>query len=128
MRILLTAAIMLFSSGIFAQAQSNPALQSLMDKFNKENPLNIELPAPPAEVKEPMPKQPVYSHTLPSGASVYSLPQDNMPCLVPETVSKMPVVRGESAKPGAGAMPNAGYGPMVMTKPATIRKIVTEKH
>ncbi|PZR28318.1 MAG: hypothetical protein DI535_06650 [Citrobacter freundii] len=121
MRILLSVAVMLFSASAFAQTTSNPALQSLIDKFNKDNPLNIELPVPPTDpvVLTTGPKQPVYSHTLPSGAPVFLLPQDNMPCVVPNSVSNMPVARGPVAKPGTpGAMPNAGYSPMVMAKPA----------
>jgi hypothetical protein len=41
-----------------------------------------------------------------AGATVYALPQDNMPCLVPNTatVAKMPVMRAPLANPG---IPNA---------------------
>lgn len=120
MRILLTAAVMMFSAGAFAQTPSNPALQSLMDKFNKDNPLSVELKVPPAEpiFLTSAPKRPVYSYRLSSEAQVFLLPQDNMPCVVPNIVSNMPVVRGAVIKQGTpGAMPNAGYSPMVMAKP-----------
>jgi hypothetical protein len=131
MRIVLSAAVMIFSISAFAQTPSNPALQSLMDKFNKDNPLSIELTVPPAEpmVLSTGPKQPVYSHPLSSDANVFLLPQDNMPCIVPNTASNMPVARGGITKPGTpGAMPNAGYSPMAMAKPAVKGKAVIEQH
>jgi|GEM_PF-1883603 len=36
-------------------------------------------------------------HTLPNGNKVYALPQDNMPCVVPEVKSTMPVAGRSSA-------------------------------
>jgi hypothetical protein len=42
------------------------------------------------------------SHTLPNGNKIYSLPQDNMPCVVPLDIGHMPVV----SPPVRGAMPN----------------------
>lgn len=90
--------------------------------------MGVELTVPPATINVPMPKQPVYSHTLPSGSQVYSLPQDNMPCVVPrEMVSNMPVIRGDLAHTGPGTIPNAGYGPMVMMKQAIINKALMRK-
>lgn len=130
MRILLSAAVMIFSISAFAQSPSNPALRSLIDKFNKDNPLSVELAVPPAEsvLLAPSPEQPVYSHSLSSGAQVFLLPQDNMPCVVPNIVSNMPVIRGAVAKPGTpGAIPNAGYAPMVMAKPVVRRSAVIKK-
>jgi hypothetical protein len=130
MRILLTAAVMIFSISAFAQTPTNPALQSLMGKFNKENPLSAELMVPSTDpvVLNPAPKQPLYSHTLPSGAKVYTMPQDNMPCIVPDIVSNMPVLGGETVSPGKpGAIPNAGYAPMVMAKPVIMKKAVMRK-
>lgn len=46
------------------------------------------------------------SHVLPNGNAVYKLPQDNMPCIVPDSSRynyNMPVIRGEIV----GNMPNA---------------------
>jgi hypothetical protein len=42
------------------------------------------------------------SHVLPNGNSVYILPLDNMPCVVPKTVAIMPVLGGTPN----GNMPN----------------------
>lgn len=50
-----------------------------------------------------------YSHSLPNGNTVYRLPQDNMPCVVPATTSNMPVIK----KDNNGMMPN-------LTVPGTI--------
>jgi len=114
MKILLISAGLIFSMSALAQTTSNPALQSLMNKFNQRNPGNFKVTAPSAGLKiaVPIEKQPAYSHTLPSGVIVYSLPQDNMPCIVPPTSGVMPIA-GVNVKAGQpGAIPNAGYAPM----------------
>jgi hypothetical protein len=54
------------------------------------------------------------SHTLPNGNKVYSLPQDNMPCVVPLGSGNMPVV-----SPGInGPMPNPAVP--LLKKPITM--------
>lgn len=57
------------------------------------------------------------SHTLPNGNKVYALPQDNMPCVVPNTsVANMPTV----APPLRGEMPNPSVP--LYRKPITLTK------
>jgi hypothetical protein len=61
------------------------------------------------------------SHKLPNGSTVNLLPQDNMPCVVPDmSQSNMPVVK-PSIKPYTYTIPNPLYPPS--NKPT----IVTEE-
>src|SRR5438067_1370590 len=55
------------------------------------------------------------SHTLPNGSSVYILPHDNMPCIVPDPLLynyNMPVVKGKIE----GMIPNAAPPVRVIPK------------
>lgn len=57
------------------------------------------------------------SHTLPNGNKVYALPQDNMPCVVPDiSAGTMPTVK----PPTRGQMPNPAV-PLIK-KPLTLTK------
>jgi len=120
MRTLFIAAGIMLSIAAFAQAKTDTPLQSLLEKYSKKNPMDLSfaMPSPGTRQANSVPGQPVYSHKLPSGAEVYSLPQDNMPCIVPRTYSAMQVLPGVKINPDQpGAIPNAGYAPLVIPVP-----------
>ena len=113
----ITISTVLVCSAFFinAQQKNDPTFN---DYFQKRG---IFSPAPPVTSLKPLIKitpaitmkntvatiasaKAKLSHTLPNGNKVYILPQDNMPCIVPDMQQfSMPVAKSELN----GSMPNA---------------------
>ncbi|HET6995128.1 MAG TPA: hypothetical protein VFI06_09115 [Chitinophagaceae bacterium] len=84
--IFLSVAVAAFS---FASAQDNQ--QSPKSKFNLEQAPRFYLVNPPQPQIVPNAR---LLNTLPNGNKVYALPQDKMPCVVPDITNyNMPVVK-----------------------------------
>ena len=99
---------------INAQQKNNPTFNDYFQKrgiFSPESPKLFSKPNIPItpgivrnlSVTSPLQKAKL-SHTLANGSKIYLLPQDNMPCIVPDTQQfSMPVAKSELN----GSMPNA---------------------
>ena len=111
-KILLIVGIASFS---FAAAQNNglPKVQVIpaKPKNNISTKPNVYLVTPPSEVISGADLQAM----LANGNKIYTLPQDNMPCVVPDlSPYNMPVVKPEVTY----TIPNPAYPPAV--KPSVI--------
>jgi hypothetical protein len=119
MKSILTAAVLLIAYTAFAQQPQvpqpfkykSPYLRKLPPRGNDQYfdmrrgnaPLVLQTPAPPAGK---------LLTTLPNGNKVYALPQDNMPCIVPNIQYTMPNGSGNQMlnQSQPGAIPNPGTG------------------
>jgi hypothetical protein len=109
--ILLTLGII---GSLSVAAQDNNMVEDYFKKNVPKLKKDVSLSFPAAvDLAKKMPMGMEYSHSLASGTKVYTLPQDNMPCVVPDMNQfNMPNAgTGIKIKPHSpGAIPNPGAG------------------
>ena len=92
------------------QAEQKPIGRLFLDKFQKPIPIYLSQDPPQAKLMQ----------VLPNGNKVFSLPQDNMPCIVPDMdqyVDNMPPSpkkidlfnKQQNYRQQPGAIPNPAY-------------------
>lgn len=93
-------------------AQENNMVEDYFKKNTPKLKKDVSLSFPSAvELDKKMPMGMEYSHSLTSGTNVYTLPQDNMPCVVPDMKQFSMPNAGTGIKiksNGPGAIPNPG--------------------
>jgi hypothetical protein len=103
-------AVVLSFSAVVAQTPDN--IQDWLKKFKpKSSVLKSPLPFTSAEVY----------FALPKGNRMYALPQDNMPCIVPDMHQfNMPVAKGKTVFPLSPSSPGAIPNPALPAIPFNI--------
>src|SRR5688572_29035821 len=120
MKAILTAAVILIAGSAFAQQDNN--YSDLLRRYKNPELKKLERPKFDAQRNyrmpqfnmPPSPPQGELLSTLPNGNKVYALPQDNMPCVVPNMEGSVMPNAGSNNRvyrpSDPGAIPNPGAG------------------
>ena len=110
MKLLLSLIAVLFISSVSAQENQLFSAEEYLKKKRTESDRSIENPL----LKKrpfvlPLPdSQAPFSYSLYNGNTVYILPQDNMPCVVPDMSASNYNMPNASTGNSSGVMPNPG--------------------
>lgn len=118
---LLLFLLLVCSSSYSQEIKSLPEVRTFLDTHQTRgikdlNGKTIIMPGMQNSLSKPLPgeSKAKYIQTLPNGNMVFALPQDNMPCIVPNEIAS-------AAKPNVSSMPTLPYrykGPGAIPNPA----------